>query len=707
MLLAGLDAKRPAAAAPCAQLCPPAQIPCTVTNLTCDSPATFDLGGRALSIPTGVTLTVTGGDGNGILTITGAASVSLATGAKITAQGGNGDGGQIAIASAGNVSLAASSSIDVSGDAGNGFIQIDVTSGDVHVSGLLDGHAGKNGFGGDVFLTTDQAGDIVVDTAGIDISAGGDQSDAGSIDLEAAGNVSLTAPLDLTAGCGGDVTLAAGSTGTGNVTIGGAIDTSGNGVDGCSGPVDVTATGGDVAIHAPITLKGPGVDDITVTADGSIDSNAAGVIDASDTLPGDFGGSITFMTTGSGSVTLNGDITATATGDRDNGGGSGAEVDVFTQSGSVELAGKIDVSCSGPDALGGIVDVQSGLDLTLSGPIYSGTCGPGMPNAKCDAGTGGAVSMSAQRFASIASTTDVRGGTTGGTIVLSSADSLTVVGDDPQSLPVNLLADGTGAQAKGGSITLTACSLSLIRDAVVSSMGTGTFPAAGNLLQGATQMTVGAMLRAGSANRLEYRDAFPVIQSFASILPAADIELNADLQCCGDGCSPSTSTTTSPTTSSTTSTAPGGATTTSTIVTITLPATTTTSASPASTPTTSTTAASTSCLEQPLAGFDAVDCRLKVLSDMLAAEPPDLLGGAKSARMLKATITQTLRLIDAARTKRKPAATLRRAKQVLKLFRTLTKRGMRRQRIDDGVGAQLVTLASETASLIDSLRSAH
>jgi hypothetical protein len=96
-----------------------------------------------------------------------------------------------------------------------------------------------------------------------------------------------------------------------------------------------------------------------------------------------------------------------------------------------------------------------------------------------------------------------------------------------------------------------------------------------------------------------------------------------------------------------------------------------------------------------------------VLSDMLAAEPPDLLGGAKSARMLKATITQTLRLIDAARTKRKPAATLRRAKQVLKLFRTLTKRGMRRQRIDDGVGAQLVTLASETASLIDSLRSAH
>ena len=182
----------------------------------------------------------------------------------------------------------------------------------------------------------------------------------------------------------------AGNAGTGNVIIGGAIDTSGSGVDGCSGPVDVTATGGNVAIHAPITLKGPGVDDITVTADGSIDSNAAGAIDASDTLPGDFAGAIVFTATGAGNVTLDGDITATATGDKDNGGGSGAELDVFTQSGSVELAGQVDVSCSGPDALGGVVNVQAGLDLTLSGPIDAGTG---------NAGTGGAVSMSAQRFA--------------------------------------------------------------------------------------------------------------------------------------------------------------------------------------------------------------------------------------------------------------------------------------------------------------------
>ena len=575
-----------------------------------------------------------------------------------------------------------------------------MTSGNVLVSGALLGKAlKKDGLGGDVFVTADQ-GDIVIDTAGIDISAGGDESDGGSIDLEAGGNVSLAAPLALTASCGGDLTLAAGNAGTGNVIVGGAIDTSGNGEDGCSGPVDVTATGGNVAIHAPITLKGPGVDDITVTADGSIDSNAAGAIDASDTLPGDFAGSIVFTTTGAGSVTLHGDITATATGDKDNGGGSGAEVDVITGSGSVELAGQIDVSCSGPDALGGVVSVQAGSDLTLSGPIDAGTS---------NAGAGGSVSMSAQGRASIASSIDVQGGDTGGSIVLTSADSLMVLGDDPQNLPVSLLADGTGAQAKGGSITLTACSLSLIRDAVVSSTGTGTFPDAGNLLQGATQMNVNAKLRAGSANRLEYRDALPVIQSFASILPAADIELNADLHCCGGGCSPST------TTSSTTSTTgPGGtSTTTSTVVTVTLPASTTTSTSPASTPTTvsttgpalpttSTTAPPASCLDQP--GFDGIDCRLQLLSDTLQTQSADALGGPKSARQLKAKVAQSLRLVNTARTKRKPTPMLRRAKQALNGFRTLAKRGMRRHRIDGTLGGQLVDLAGETAGLIDVLR---
>ena len=685
------------------------------TSHTCDSPATFDLGGRALQIQAGKVLSVTGGDGHGTLTITGATSMTLATGAKIVAQGAMGVGGNVFIGSnaqvpLGHVSLAAMSAIDVSSDAGDGVVEIDVASGNVQLSGAINAQANKtNGSGGIVVVTTGQAGDIVVDTAGIKAS-GGDSGDGGSIDLEAAGNLTVSAPVDLSAGCGGDLTLMAGTAGTGNVLIAGAIDGSGSGADGCSGPIDVTAAG-DVTLDAPINLRSGDIDDVTFTADGSIDSTSAGKIDATLTVPGGTGPDISFTATGSGTVTLHGDITVKASGDDTNGSGVAGEVDVTSASGSVELGGTTDVSCTGPDALGGVVTMQAGLDLTLSGPIDAGTG---------NTGTGGMVSMSAQRFVSVASSIDVSGGSTGGTIAVTSTDSLMVLGDDETNHPVILVADGTGPHAQGGNITLTACSLSLFHDAIVSALGTGTFPAAGNLLQGTMQLKVYAKLRAGSANRLEYRDALPVVG--ASILPDADIELNPNLLCCdGVACAP-TSTTTTSTTSSTTAQA-----TTSTVVTTTVPSsqpasTSTTSAPSTAVPATSTSAPATStsapasattsttlptsCLDQPLEGFDGVDCRLRTLSDMLASEPPELLGGTKSARMLKAKIVQVLRLVDTARTKRKPAATLRQAKQVLKLFRTLAKRGMRRHHIDERVGAQLVTLASETASLIDSLRSA-
>jgi len=691
-------------AAPCTALCNAGQDPCTVATVTCDSPADFDLGGRALSIPAGTTLTVNGGDGNGILTITGARSVSIA--GTITALGAQGEGGQIFIASAGSVTLPANSVIDVSSDGGDGLINIDVQTGDITASGVLDAHAGKNGSGGDVLMTTEQGGNIVVDGTKIDTSSGGDLSDGGDIDLEAADSLSVAAALDLSASCGGDLTLVGG---TGNVTLqGSGVLTSGSGLDGCSGGVTITA-GGNVAIHAPITLRGPSVDDIIVSADGSIDSNAAGVIDASDTLPGDVAGQISFTATGAGSVTLHGDITATANGDRTNGGGAGAELDAESTSGSVEIAGAVDVSCSGAGAQGGIVMVQAGLDFTLSGPIQAGT-------GNSSTGTGGEVGMSAQRFGAVASSIDVHGGTTGGTIALTSSDSLMVLGDDEANNPVMLVADGTGAQAEGGNITLTACSLSLFHDAVVSSLGTGTFPAAGNLLQGTMQLKVDAKLKAGSANRLEYRDVLPVIGPFASISPAADIELNPGLLCCdGVACAPTSTTTTSTTTSTTAQV------TTSTAVTTTVPSSSPLSTSTTSTPSTSapttsspgsattSTTIPTSCLDQPLTDFDGVACPLEILSDMLQSQPPDALGGPKSARMLKAKIGQALHLVETARTrtKRKSTALLGRAKQVVKSFRALAKRGMRRHRIDGGVGGQLLTLADVTTSRIDALRAAQ
>src|SRR5262249_60400911 len=118
---------------------------------------------------------------------------------------------------------------------------IDVQTGDVHASGLLDAHAGKNGSGGDVLMTTEQGGNIVVDGTKIDTSSGGDVSDGGDIDLEAADSLAVAAALDLSAGCGGDLTLVGG---TGNVLLqGSGVLTSGSGTGGCRRGVTRTRGG--------------------------------------------------------------------------------------------------------------------------------------------------------------------------------------------------------------------------------------------------------------------------------------------------------------------------------------------------------------------------------------------------------------------------------------------------------------------------------
>src|SRR5262249_42498003 len=197
--------------------------------------------------------------------------------------------------------------------------------------------------------------------------------------------------------------------------------------------------------------------------------------------------------------------------------------------------------------------------------------------------------------------------------------------------------------------------------------------------------------------------------------PGPDLVLNANLRCCEDTCGPSSTTTTSTSSSSTSSTSrttTTSASPTSTAVTTTVPQGPSTSASTTSTTPSATTAPETtpttvpppSCLDDPQASFDVVACRLRTMSTMLQAQSSNALGGAKSAHAMKAKIAQASRLVDTARTKRKPAATLRRAKQAIKSFSSLAKRGMRRHRIDGGLGGQMVGLASENADLIHSLR---
>jgi hypothetical protein len=194
-LLVALGVVRAAEAAVCsvADLCPAPSGNCTPANkLECDSPAIFDLGGRPLVIPADKSLTVSRGDGQGVLSISGAGSLSLQ--GKIQAQGDDGDSGQVVIATSGPVTLAAASTIDVSATFDGGYVEIEGQSGDVRANGLLKASAGRDGEGGEVVLTA-RDGSITVGGLGINASASGEFSGGGSVTLSASADASLQGPV--------------------------------------------------------------------------------------------------------------------------------------------------------------------------------------------------------------------------------------------------------------------------------------------------------------------------------------------------------------------------------------------------------------------------------------------------------------------------------------------------------------------------------
>jgi hypothetical protein len=691
----------PATAAPCRQLCPSGQDPCTVSvNLTCDSPANFDLGVRSLVIKQGKSLTVSGGDGGGSLTLA-AGSVTLESGAMIQANGAaNGGTGTVAMTSAGLVSLGAGSQINVSPADGT----LDLTAGSLSLAAMAAIH---------VTDAQGESGELVVTSAGaVSLATGslidvGVSSDGGSIDIEAqSGDILAFGSLVASAskGDGGDVALAADA---GGITIGGdqGIDVSGGGDFSGGGSVELDATG-DVSIDAPVALSGGDggeldVDSI-IDSGGSVVSSSTGTIDLTAKDAGGIGGLVSIGT--GGDVTLAGAVMAPAPKGNDlDGGGLGGELAVTTTgSGSVEIDGDVDVSGSGPDGGGGGVDVVAGTDLTLSGSLLGGSDG---------GGSGGAVTMSAGRHGSIASTIDLGAADAGGAITITSTGLLDILG--------TLLVDATGhGGGVGGQTLLQACTLNLVRGATVSATGAVVFPNdASNVLRASGQMTINGSLQASNHNRLEFRDTAPTIGPFATMNPAPDLLQNPALPCCEDACAPSSTTTTSTSTSTTSSTGHATSTTTtlasptSTAATTTLPqgsstSTSTTSAYPTTTSpgTTPTTVPPPSCLDDSSATFDVVDCRLRMVSAMLQSQSTDALGGAKSARALTARIAQASRLITIARTKNKPTATLRRAKLALGGFRLLARRGIRRHRIDGGFGGQVLQLTSGIVDLVDSLQ---
>jgi hypothetical protein len=331
----------PAVAMP--PLCEVTDDPCVVEHDVDIDTATIDLGGRALVVPSGRTITV-----RTMLEVTSAGSLTLAPNGRIVSP----DDGQILLRVFGDVRLEPGSAIVV---ATQNRGTVDVSSGgSIVMRGAIRANsASRDGDGGGVFLAgarVEIAGD------GLEAHGGNRFGGGGWITIDASGDVTVAAPVVGRGGAAGGATvdffaeddLAVGPAAT--------IDTSGGG-EGDGGVVSLTAVG-DVVARGDIRTVGGGVGTAggEVELDGT-DLSIGGTIDVSGAGYEGLGGTV--------GVTAIGDVTLTArlVGLAHASTGIGATVDVFTE-GAIRFDGSIDLG----RGVAGLFFAE-GRTVRMAGPI--------------------------------------------------------------------------------------------------------------------------------------------------------------------------------------------------------------------------------------------------------------------------------------------------------------------------------------------------
>jgi hypothetical protein len=644
----------PSAARAVLPLCAANANPCVVLNtVNVASGSVFDLAGRDLIINAGKNVNVTGA---GLITIL-ANNVTFQDSAKILANGSTEDGGEVNILADGVVSMAASSRIDV-----------------------------NSGF-------------------------------AGSIDI-AATTFTLLGELRATSttrdGDGGLVTIIT----TGAANIGGAgINASGGDRFAGGGFVDVL-TGGDIGVTAQILVKGGDGDggDIDLDAGGTLTTSAAAELNSVATFEFGSGGAVAL--TAVEDILVNGPIYARGSGSLLEGGGDGGDLDVFADGGDVLLNGRVELTGAGPDGSGGFLDIfalgdiDAKKDMIVTGAVE---------------GTGGDVFLDGESII-VRALVDLRAGIIGGSFDATSSGPTTFV----STAVVN--ASGTGGFLGGGTFDVLACDLTVAAGASLLALEPGQAPRAVITLRGSKSMSIGGTVHAGTGVTLQWRTAPPVLLGGSVVIPSPVITQNQALPCCGVCTTTTTSvsvtttsisvtttsvpvtTTSVPATTSSTVSTSSTVTTVSSTSSTSLGTTSTSIDSTTSTVTSTTTSTVTStttttlplsCLDEPLLGFDAVECALGLLADDLTVRPDDELGGFKKAKGLRNRIAAAGRLVEKARgnTKaKKQGKLLKKSGRKVASFEKKVAKFAEKEKITLEVAAMLNDMASVARSRIETLQ---
>jgi hypothetical protein len=678
------------------QLCAPGGDCIIASSCTITIPAgglTIDLGARKLVLSK--TLTV---QGVGLLTIN-AGSV-LVDGGSIIAPGTGGVGGNLTINSATSITFQNDALIDVSGGLTGGVIDLEALNGDLSYSGRIKANGTtRDGDGGAVSLGA--TGNMTVAGGPID-AWGGYRRGGGFLDFEVVtGAFLMSAPLNVAGGDGGDVILVGGT--TLQTTAAADINVSATGDAGSGGSIDLSASG-------DVTIAG--------NADGT------GAVSADPTF-----------------------------GD----GGDGADYALTSDNGSITVTGQADMSAASGGSGGGL-DFEAGLDLTISQPMATTAAGAD--------GMGGDVVFLAGRALSLTQPVDASGGAFGGTIDAEAGTSavvnslLTVDGDVVSGqtflsgCTVNIQskavlsapgpADGMAGAAMNiiqagstmtiaGTLKAGAENLLTYRQPPAPSLAGATIVPAATIQQDptipccvacpvttTTSSTTSLPTTTTTSSTTTTSAAPPTTTSSTTLVVPTTVPTTT-----------TSSTTVAPTTttSSTTTTTAHPTTTTSSTTTST---TTSTSSSPSTTSTSSTTTSSTSsttatteipttttpvttsttttvsgdCTQEPLQDFDAVDCRIELLTSAISDESPAEFGGNRKTRALLQRLDNAQGLLDAARQGTKVRAKIRLAIRQLRTLNRAVEKTINNGKTPASVGDFLTARIQEALAELEQLSTA-
>jgi hypothetical protein len=367
--------------------------------------------------------------------------VSLQTGTyAANAVGGNNNGG--AITTKGSQTLAIGGAVTLSAD-GTG-------TGDGGLAQLIATGAGSTATIGGA------AGQFTIGARGG--SPGSASGNGGTVEVRQGGNLTVSDPLllDATArgtnGDGGSYILEAGSAGSGNLFVSGAINSKGGGATGTG-----TGNGGSVQLISKSTTA-------FLVNGGATANGISGAVGASGGTAGGSGGSVSIINNNNGGITLTnaGDVTAAAPTS-----GNGGSIILDAAGGGAALAGDITIPTGTINSNGAGVSANGGT-INITGRNFISP-GVGPLNLNADAignGNGGTV-----KFTTTAATSDlvVGGGAdnslcitaTGGSLASAAGDGGIIAVNAGRNLTINndvacLNANPLGTNGKGANLELGA-----------------------------------------------------------------------------------------------------------------------------------------------------------------------------------------------------------------------------------------------------------